>query len=87
MSWACLVRDSTATAGSGWAEGFLRGEEDLTASFGDGLDDSLALVRDVAARAGFGRLAPGFAELRAEDLVAGVWGRFMRFSGATAARR
>lgn len=87
MSWTCLVRDSKAAAGSGWAEGFLRGEEDLAAGFGGDLGDSLAVVRNAAARAGFGRLATGFTELRAEDLAAGVWVRFMRFSGATAARR
>ena len=87
MSWTCLVRDSTGAAGSGWAEGFLRGERDLAAGFGDDLGDSLAVVRDAAARTGFGRLATGFAEVRAEDLAAGVWVRFMRFSGATAARR
>lgn len=87
MSWACLVRDSTAAAGSGWAEDFLRGEGDLAAGFDDDLGDSLAVVRDAAARAGLGRLATGFAEVRAEDLAAGVWVRFMRFSGATAARR
>lgn len=87
MSWACFVRDSTATAGSDWAEGFLRGEGDLAAGFGDDLGDSLAVVRDVAVRVGFGRLATGFTEVRAEDLAAGVWVRFMRFSGATAARR
>lgn len=87
MSWARLVRDSVAAAGSGWAGGVLRGEEDFAAGFDVDLGDSLVVARDVAARAGFGRLVTGFAELRAEDLAAGVWVRFMRFFGATAARR
>ena len=87
MSWACLVRDSTAAAGSAWAEGFLRGEEDFAAGFDVDLGDSLMVVRDAAARTGFGRLAAGLAEVRVDDFAAEDWVRFMRFSDATAARR
>lgn len=87
MSWACLVLDSGIDAMGTGAAGFLRDDGDLVAAFSDDLARCLEADWGGAALAAFARPRAALLVLRREDFGTEVEVRFMRYSGATAARR